>query len=77
MSYDAAQETEIEVTATVTRLVPCPEHEGTGSGEMVWNGNTPVRNPNGYRHDCDACAATPPRYQTLEPVLTRNETREA
>lgn len=60
MSHDTAQETLVEVTGIVRRLVPCPEHEQDPPGVQLER-----RNPNGYHHDCAACAAMTP---TLEPL---------
>lgn len=72
MSHAAAQEVEVTVEGIVNRLYPCPEHENMGDGEQHYDdAGQPTQNPNGYRHDCAGCAATPVRHETMETVVTR------
>lgn len=61
MPDEAAQETLVEVSGTVTRLVPCDLHAADPPGVQL-----PRRNANGYHHDCSACAATPTQTEALE-----------
>lgn len=61
------QEAEVTVEAWVTRLIPCAEHTDRGDGEQHYDGaGRPMQNPNGYRHDCGACAATPRLVEKIE-----------
>lgn len=70
MSEDSTQEAEITIEGVITRLVPCPEHEGTGDGEQHYDGaGRPMQNPNGYRHDCGACLHTPRQTEQIEGVV--------
>jgi hypothetical protein len=85
MQVPTSQEVEVEVVGVITRLIPCAScaDDATGGstldngewqaiGEDVPAGRRIVRNPNGYRHDCAACKATPTMQETLERVVTRS-----
>lgn len=72
MSQEASQEVEVTVEGVITRLVPCPDHAASATGQMVWDGERALRNPNGYHHDCDACKATPTTTEALERTVTRH-----
>lgn len=59
-THETTQEALITVTGVVTRLVPCPAHAPGADGSHHFDAaGVAVQNPNGYRHDCDACAAAP------------------
>lgn len=61
MSHETSQGTEVKVTRVVMRLVPCERHAFAANGQQ-----TAMQNPNGYRHDCQACAEMPRKYEELE-----------
>lgn len=58
---DSFQRAEVKVIRTVERLIPCRTHAYAATGKQTAN-----QNPNGYRHDCPACAETPRKYEELE-----------
>lgn len=61
MSHIATQGSRVTVQAVVTRLEPCERHALAANGLQ-----TALQNPNGYRHDCEACAHTPRRYEKAD-----------
>lgn len=74
MSHDSSQEAIVTVEGVICRLEPCPEHQGTGDGEQHYDGaGRAMQNPNGFRHDCAACVATPARLEPLEGVVIHDQ----
>lgn len=66
------QEVEVAVEGVITRLMPCALHAGQATGEHVMSNEKCIANPNGYHHDCPACATTPTKQEALERTVTRH-----
>jgi hypothetical protein len=65
MAEEAFQDTIIEITGTVMRLIPCAYHATLATGEQ-WDSFGVIVNPNGYRPDCPVCASTPRQFEDLD-----------
>lgn len=58
---ESFQKAEVVVKRTVMRLIPCSRHALAADGKQH-----AMQNPNGYRHDCQACAEMPRKYEELK-----------